>query len=213
MGLELAEKAIQEGSQPQTKARAFNARAILRIRVGDSKGAAQDARQALELLALKVWSYDHISATSTLVSALSRGSKADRAEAAEFLVKLRKNLPVRQPAVRARLLWAEALLHAPNRQRKGLARKRLDQAYRIFLRLGMRPEAIAAAADLARIDPAGTVPKLCSELLEILDPGPLREIIENLKNARLVDRLDWVDQLRAAIQGTNLLPVPAWPAP
>lgn len=77
----------------------------------------------------------------------------------------------------------------------------------------MRPEAIGATADLARIDPAGAVPKLCSDLLSILDGGPICELIEKLRLARLIERVDLIDQLRAATQGPGLLPVAAWPAP
>jgi tetratricopeptide (TPR) repeat protein len=209
--LEQADLAIELSKSSLTKARALNARGVVRVRSGDPSGGAQDAKRALTLLGSMHRPFDHASATSVLIWALAHGTQAEREEAIEHLERLRKALPPRSPEMRARLFWAEALLYVPNRRRKARAKRLLDRARKTFLKLEMHAEAIAVTAELARIDPAGAVPHLCTELLSILDQHPVRRLVERLHRARLVERVDLADQLRASLQAPGLLPVPAWP--
>lgn len=212
-GLDAAQAAVREAHGATALARALCSRALLHGLMGHFAASEHDARQALERIDPKTRPLDHTTATSLLVWSLSQGDKANQEQAAIFLHQLRKTVPANLPAIRARLSWAEALLYVPNRRRKARARRLLDRARRSFLRLGMRPEMVATTADLARIDPAGAVPRLCADLLAILDPGPVRELALSLQNARFTDRIALIDKLRAAIQGPGLLPVAAWPAP
>lgn len=212
-GLALADTAIRVARCSVAMARAHNAHGILEIRAGNLGGAVHDARTALSLLGPIGCPYDHVSALSVLVSALTRGSKADRGEAIAHLVQLREALPRRSPVLRARLLWAEALLYIPDRQRKGRAGHLLVQARSRFLKHRMQAEAIAVTADLARLQPTGAVEELCAELLPILDAGPLRDLVEKLGQIRLFERADVAEQLRAALDGPGLLPAAAWPPP
>jgi len=113
--------------------------------------------------------------------------------------------------MRARLFWAEALIYIPDRQRKARAKRLLGRARKTFLRLEMRPEAIAVTAELARIDPAGAVPQLCGELLAILEHDPIRGLVERLRGARHIERPDLAEELRSMLRAPGLLPAPVWP--
>lgn len=211
-GLELAELALREARSPISEARALNARGHLQVFAGKPRKGAQDAKRSLELVAdPEAHLFVHLSAISLLIWALSFGEKADREEAIAHLEKLRAALPDRAPALRARLLWAEALIYAQDPRRKPRARHRLDQARRKFVKLKMQAEAIAVTADQARIDPMGPIGKLCAELLAILDPSPIRARVEALRSAHVMARRDLAEQLRQTIRAPGLLPVPAWP--
>lgn len=209
---EPAETALREARTATAKARALNARAFLHGLSGSFTAGEHDARRALELIDPKIRPLDHAAITSMLVWMLSSGSKTDREEAVLFLQRLRLDLPARLPAISARFLWAQALLQLPNRRHQARAQRLLDRSRRTFLRLGMSAEAVATTADLARIDPAGAVYRLCADLLAILEPGPVRELVLGLQRARLPERANLADKLRAAIQGPGLLPVAVWPA-
>ncbi len=78
-----------------------------------------------------------------------------------------------------------------------------------FIRLKMRAEAVAVTADLARHAPESAVPRLCVDVLEILDSGPIRDLVEQLRKARVVDRVDVAERLRRMIQGPGILPAAA----
>ncbi len=202
----LAQSAVADARGPLANARAQNTRGMILLYSGDAERAAQDAKAALATLDYRESPYDHIAALTLLINSLLSGDKADRDEACQHLEQLRGALPRRCPAIRGRFLWAEGLLLFHNRRRKSRARNRLDQARRKFIRRGMRAEAAAVTADLARHDPAGSVPRLCADLLPILDPGPIRDLVEQLRVARLVDRVDLAEALRSMIAGPAVLP-------
>lgn len=211
-GLDLVEIAVREAANPLAEARALNTRALLYIHSGALSAAVTDARRSLEILGpTDDHLYSHASATSMLVSALARSNMTDRQEVIEHLEKLREALPRRSPILRARLLWAEALIHIHDPRRKPRARLRLDQARRKFIALKMQAEATAVTADLARLNPSGPVPTLCQDLLAILDPGPIRELVAYLCKARFMERVDLAEQLRRVTQAPGLLPATAWP--
>lgn len=210
-GMRLAELALREARSPVAEARALNARGYLEVAMGNPRAGAASARRALDLIGPTADLFTHAATTSLLVWALGSGDAADRREAIEHLEKLREALPRRSPAHRARLLWAEALIHIHDPRRKPRARLRLDQARRKFLNLKMQAEAIAVTADLTRLNPSGPVTTLCDELLAILDPGPIRELVAYLRKADFMERTNLAEQLRRAIQGPGLLPAAAWP--
>jgi hypothetical protein len=182
---------------------------LVEVYLGNAATGAQDAREALGILDPQKHPYDHASALSLLVYALTRGDRADREAAPQYLVRLRQMLPPRSPALRARLIWAEALLYIPNRRRKAKARRLLDQARRTFVRLGMKAEAIAVTAELTRINPEGAVPEFCADLSAILEHGPLKELVEQLRSASFIDRVPLAGRLRAAVQAPGILPAAA----
>ncbi len=202
---QLAEQSVQDARSKVARARSAIARGVVLVYSGDGEGAARDARAALELLDPRARPYDHASALSLLVYALTLGEHQDRDEAARYLEKLRAQLPVRSPAIRARLLWAEALLLLPNRRRKARARKLLDRARRTFVRLKMQAESLAITAELARLDPEGAVPQHCAEVLPLLAPGPIQHQLEQLKRARLTDRIDTAGDLLRTVGGPGVV--------
>ncbi len=81
-----------------------------------------------------------------------------------------------------------------------------------FVRLGMQAEATAALAELARIKPAGPVPDWAEAVLKIVDPGPIRELIEQLATVRMVERVKVAERLWAAVASPWFLPAAALPA-
>ncbi len=208
--VELGERAVDQARGTLASVQAKLVRGLLRIRTGQLREAADDARWALDKVDPNERPFDHLSALSVLVSALTKGSKADRDKATSYLEQLRAELPPRSPILRARFDWAEALLLFANRRRKMRARRRLDGARRTFIRCRMKPEAVAVTADLIRHKPEGAVAQFCEDLLAILDPGPLYDLVEELRSARFPDRVDLAEQLRAAVEGPpGLLPAPA----
>ncbi|MCP4660881.1 MAG: hypothetical protein GY856_36230 [bacterium] len=110
--------------------------------------------------------------------------------------------------------WREPLCHRwlyfNNRRRKGRTRKLLDQARSKFIRLQMDAEAAAVTAELTRHAPEGAVPRLCADILPILSPGPIRDLVEQLRRARVVDRVAIAERLRGLIQGPETLPAALW---
>jgi tetratricopeptide (TPR) repeat protein len=202
----LAQTAVDNARGSLARARARNTRGMILLYSGDPVRAAQDARWALATLDPEERPYDQVAALSLLVNALIEGDKADRAEAAGCLERLRLALPPRCPAIRGRVLWAEALLYFHDRQRKGRTRKLLNQARQRFVRRGMDAEAVAVTAELARHAPEGAVPRLCADLLPILTPGPIRDLVEQLRRARVVDRVAIAERLRRMVEGPGILP-------
>ncbi|MCP4662460.1 MAG: hypothetical protein GY856_44240 [bacterium] len=182
---------------------------MLLLYIGEAASAVQDARQALDKIDAEERPYDQVAALSLLVNALVEGVQADRNEAAYHLEQLRAALPPRCPAVRGRLLWAEALLCFHNRRRKGRTRKLLDQARRKFISRKMQTEAAAVTAELTRHAPEGAVSRLCADLLPILDPGPIRDLVGRLRGARVVERVDVAERLRRMLEGPEILPAAA----
>jgi tetratricopeptide (TPR) repeat protein len=211
--LQLAEAAVDKARSAYAVARAKTTRGVVMIRAGDLQKAAEDAREAVEGLDPKRHPHEHTSALSVLVSALARGDGQNREEAVGYLEELRRAIPRRYPASRARLQWAKALLYIPNRRRKARARKLLNDARRTFVRLGMADEAVAVLAELTRINPGGAVPKICAEVLAILGEGPIRDLVEKLRTVRMVRRVDVAELLRSAIRGPGVLPAAVWPGP
>jgi len=207
--VELGERAVALARGPSASAKAKLVRGLLRIRTGRTREAAEDARWALGRIDSDERPYDHMFALSVLISALTKGNKEDREEAAGHMEQLRLELPPRTPILRARYEWAEALLLFANRQRKMRARRRLDHARRTFVRRKMVPEAVAVTADLVRHKPEGTVVQFCEELLAMLDRGPVYDLVEELRSARFPDRVGIAERLREAVGGRpGLLPAP-----
>jgi len=206
---EHAVTALAEGRGGLSIARATIANGLVKVHSGNATGAAQDARAALGILDPTDRPYDHASALSLLVYALLQGDQADREAAPQYLTQLRQMLPPRSPALRARLVWAEALLYIPNLRRKARARRLLDQARRTFVRLGMKAEAVAVTAELTRIKPEGAVPQFCSELSAILEHGPIKALVEQLHSASFADRVAFASRLRDAVQAPGILPAAA----
>ena len=203
---QLAEASVRCACGSLVAVRGRNARGMILLYSGDWYSATRDAKWALGKLDPKEWPLDHVSVLSLLVNALAKGEESDRQEAARYLDQLQAALPPRCPAIRARFLWAEGLLYFHNRQRKARARKRLDQARRKFLASGRESEAVAVTADLVRHAPSGAVPRLCTDLLAILEPGPIRDLVQRLERTRLVERVDLAEELRSTIHGALILP-------
>ncbi|MCP4594717.1 MAG: hypothetical protein GY842_28630 [bacterium] len=205
----LVNAAVRTAAGSLAEARARITRGMLMLYAGDSLSAVQDARWAIDRIDPKERPYDQIAALSLLVNALVEGDQTDRDEAAHHLEKLRAALPPRCPAVRGRLLWAEALLCFHNRRRKGRTRKLLNQARKKFIGRKMHTEAAAVTAELARHAPEGAVSRLCADLLPIRDLGPIRDLVECLRRARVVDRVDVAERLRRMVKGPGILPAAA----
>ncbi|MCP4545614.1 MAG: hypothetical protein GY835_03980 [bacterium] len=207
--IHLVNAAVSTASGSQAEARARINRGMLLLYVGDAVSAVHDARWALDKVDAEDRPYDQVAALSLLINALIEGDQADRDEAAHHLENLRVALPPRCPAVRGRLLWAEALLCFHNRRRKGRTRNLLNQARKKFIRLKMHTEAAAVTAELARHAPEGAVARLCPDLLPILESGPVRDLVERLREARVVERVDLAERLRRMVQCPGILPATA----
>ncbi len=207
--IHLVNAAVRTALGSQAEANARTTRGMLLLYAGAAASAVLEARWALDRVDAEDRPYDQVAALSLLINALIEGDQADRDEAAHHLENLRAALPPRCPAVRGRLLWAEALLYFHNRRRKGRTRKLLDQARRKFIDRKMHIEAAAVTAELARHAPEGAVARLCTDLLPILEPGPVLNLVERLREARVVERVDLAEQLRRIVQCPGILPAAA----
>ena len=77
----------------------------------------------------------------------------------------------------------------------------------------MKAEATAVTAELARLRPEGAIPEIATELLDLLAPGPIRTLVERLRSARMVERVDLAESLRPMVCGPGVLPPAVFPAP
>jgi hypothetical protein len=68
---------------------------------------------------------------------------------------------------------------------------------------GNQAERDEAAHHLTRHAPEGAVPRLCADLLPILTPGPIRDLVGQLRQTRVVDRVAIAERLRGLIQGPD----------
>lgn len=208
-----ADAAVRWARSRTARARARNCRSFCHYHRGAFDDAAEDAKIALDLIDAAERPYDHLASLSAVVVADSRRDGTDRDETAACLASMRDALPPRSPELRARYRWAEALVYASNRRRRGRTRRLLSQALSTFVRLGMQVEATAVLAELARIKPTGPVPEWAEAVLKIVDPGPIRDLIEGLATVRMVERVDVAERLRAAVVGPRILPAAALPTP
>jgi len=83
--LELAEDSVRKARKERFAIRARFVRSLLRIRAGQLREATDDARWALDRVDPDECPFDHLSALSILISALTKGDKNDREEAASGL--------------------------------------------------------------------------------------------------------------------------------
>lgn len=198
-GLYISQEAVEAARDPFLEGRARVIRGTLFAYRGRGSEAFEESKKAVRLIDGKKWPYDYAAVLSVIVHALTQGSPMQRQRGLVYLRWLKKDLPSRSPALRARVNWAEARLLLASKAQKGRAKRLLDQALRVFLRLKMQSEAIALTAEIANLDPSGPIPEYCDRLLPILEDSKMRRHFESLRSAALIERLPLLDMLMESV--------------
>ena len=208
--LRLADMGVTHARPRKLRCRSRNIRSTILARLGEFRRAEKDADDAVKMIDHSESPHDFVAALSSLAVVFGATGRTD--EAMEILDGIEEDFPDSAPEIRARVFWCRALVYAHKRKTQGKAVRLLARARARFLRLKLQAEVVAVSAELVRLRPEGAVPQMMRELLPILDPGPIRDAVERLMKARMVDRVRLAESLRAMISGPSVLPMATLPA-